>query len=425
MRKLRREASAEGDTLQRIVFHALAALDARSDGSAVAKWRQPLQAPLEEVMKMIGHASQYGAPLLIEFTYIAAVHEIARALIHASPPSDLLPKPPQQHDDQHSHQHQQHQQQQQQQQRHQEQRPQLQRRRFHIISLGFHAAPHWVNLFMRLAAHFSSSPTPSHPHHPIPSPDSTTPPIHHTPPSPPLMPHVRITGVDFGTLRFKEAPSGTVPVVGEYLGQVASRLGLPFSFHGVQTTPEEFSPGMVRVEQGEEVVVMATMSLMLFPDDSVLRSNPRHALLKWIKSLNPVTVLHVGLDVDTNGPFFLARVREKITKFSAFLESLDCSMPHSAPTRAACEEFFARDLMNSIACEGTNRWFRSERLSQWQERMERMGFESVPVGTETLVAVRQITEGRDKRFKVELDSRSGAAVLSWHGLPIIFVAGWR
>ncbi|CAI5489470.1 unnamed protein product [Closterium sp. Naga37s-1] len=430
MRQLRREAAAGGDTLQRIAFHSLEALEARMDGTALTRWRSPLKITLQvlsllsphlpptpptslpsslplpfrpspfsphphlptsppppfppspDSVAVLGHGGEHGVPAFMHLANIAAMHEIVRAFTHQScahthpnsphphtPPLPLAASFPASASACHS----------------------VRRRRLHIIAIGLYAGPHWIEIFMRLAAHFSS------------------------------------TGgaVDFGFVSLEEYPTGLVHLGGQYLEQVASMLGLSLSFHGMETTPHDFHPSQVEVDEGEEVIVLANWGLMVFPDDTVLRSNPRNAILKWIRDLRPLLLLQVDADLDANGPFFLSRFHAAFANFAALIESFDASMPHAATQRFVAESILARDFINEVACEGMNRWLRSERLEMWVHRMKAVGLEPVPLGPDTVVAGREATEGRDKRFRLEVHGESGALQLSWRGVPLIFVAAWR
>ncbi|CAI5974377.1 unnamed protein product [Closterium sp. NIES-64] len=320
MRQVRREAAAGGDTLQRIAFHALEALQARMDGTALTRWQAPLKVTLQ-------------------------VHPFRTPHLPLSPSSP----------------------------------------------------PHHLPLS-------PSSPPPHLPHSP-------------SPPSP--------TSVDFGIVKVEENPTGLVHLGGRYLEQVASMLGLSMSFHGIGTNLHDFHPSQVEVDEGEEVVVLANWGLMVFPDDTVLRSNPRNTILKWIRDLRPLLLLQVDIDLDANGPFFLSRFHAAFANFAACVESFDASMPHSTTSRFIVESILARDFINGVACEGMNRWLRSERLEKWVHRMRAVGLEPVPIGPDTVAAGREATEGRDKRFRLEVHGESGALQLSWRGVPLIFVAAWK
>ncbi|CAI5970530.1 unnamed protein product, partial [Closterium sp. NIES-64] len=218
---------------------------------------------------------------------------------------------------------------------------------------------------------------------------------------------VSFAPVDFGFVSLEEYPTGLVHLGGQYLEQVASMLGLSLSFQGMETTPHDFHPSQVEVDEGEEVIVLANWGLMVFPDDTVLRSNPRNAILKWIRDLRPLLLLQVDADLDANGPFFLARFHAAFANFAALIESFDASMPHAATQRFVAESILARDFINEVACEGMNRWLRAERLEMWVHRMKAVGLEPVPLGPDTVVAGREATEGRDKRFRLEVHGVGG------------------
>ncbi|CAI5469013.1 unnamed protein product [Closterium sp. Yama58-4] len=210
-----------------------------------------------------------------------------------------------------------------------------------------------------------------------------------------------------------------------FFGQLAIVLGLPVTFEMVDVPLESLHPGMVKVQPGEEVVVVSLWTLMLFPDDSVLRHNPRDAVLKWIQALKPRLVLLAEVDAALNGPFFLARVRETFRSMLAFFSAVHATMPDSAisPVRFIWETMLFRELINCVGCEGIQRLIRAERLEQWQERMRRLGFEEVGLGRKTQAAMRETTEGRDGRFEVV--SVGGAARLMWKGQPVLAVSAWR
>ncbi|CAI5970514.1 unnamed protein product [Closterium sp. NIES-64] len=517
MRQLRREAAAGGDTLQRIAFHALEALEARMDGTALVRMHTPMNVTVEVLpcpslpphhyphppnrQPCPFHPTPNRAPFQPNLTpaplpspFPSPCPSPCRHPSSSSPPSlsmsaptwtSLLrtqwqrwamaesmdhaphsaathphaphaPVPPAQ--------------------------PapppvatspftgqSAQRRRLHIIAVGFYGGPHWINILMRLAAHFSTPPL-------LPTTANDLPPsgvpageagaapgaagdnaigaqgeagafgaglseggataagasgggssrFTTAAPFPTFAsPLVKVSAIDFGVVKVEEFPTGLVHLGKEYLEQVASMLDLPLTFHGIETTPQDFHPSLVEVEPGEEIVVLASWGLMVFPDDTVLRSNPRNSILKWIRGLRPLLLLQVENDIDANGPFFLSRFHASFMNFAAFVESFDCSMPHAATPRFVAETILARDFLNGVACEGMNRYVRSEQLGMWVHRMRVVGLDLVPIGPDTVAAGREATEGRDKRFWLEVHAETGALQLSWRGVPLIFIAAWK
>ncbi|CAI7765501.1 unnamed protein product [Closterium sp. NIES-53] len=531
-KKVRGEASAEGDAGQRVAWYMLQALDARADGTAAVKWRAPIEFPVKsatDVMAAVGHSHETDIAYT-NFAFAALLHEIPRVLFTtaahtppaatpaaaAAPTSKAAaaaaaaaasPAPPP--------------------------------RRIHLVVFGMIGAPQWASLLCRIAtacgfpaaaaaagaASASAAASPpienttmiavnpqtsstagdpasnsssngtccmcverqrstvnsrsassrssargsgsgsgssssngggdvgagicsgcglsesaaaltagahavlfaglereaaekggtaqhqqqQHHHH------------HHTPP-PPLS--IRVTGINGGTVHLDSAFSAS-SFGHQFFGQLAKVLGLPVTFEMVDVPLESLHPGMVKVQPGEEVVVISLWTLMLFPDDSVLRHNPRDAVLKWIQALKPRLVLLAEVDAALNGPFFLARVRETFRSMLAFISAVHATMPDSSisPIRFIWETLLFRELINCVGCEGIQRLIRAERLEQWQERMGRLGFEEVGLGREALAAMRGTTEGRDGRFEVV--SVGGAARLMWKGQPLLAVSAWR
>ncbi|CAI5465306.1 unnamed protein product [Closterium sp. Yama58-4] len=399
MRQVRREAAAGGDTLQRIAFHALQALRARTDGTAIQQFNSPRACSAEGIMELMGHDSAYSVPSFMDYNYSAQVHEITRAFIES--PGNAAASA-----------------------------PEAAAGTSAAAAAAAATAAETEGAAEEAAAAGqagSAAPSPAPPAATADANTGTSTRGWERPyPSAPT-PLLKITAVDFNTVKLASQRSGMVHLGGRYLEQVARMLDLPFTFQGVETAPEDFHPSMVEVEEGEEVVVLGKWSLHLFPDDSVLRSNPRNALLKWIFDLSPLLFLHIDLDSDANGPFFLPRFQNAARNFAAIVESLDTNLPHSAAPRQACEAFLAHDMVNSVACEGTHRWLRTERLEQWRKRMEAAGFRPKPLHAETVSAMRAVTEGRDGRFELKVDERwfGASAELRWRGTPTVFVAAWH
>lgn len=97
------------------------------------------------------------------------------------------------------------------------------------------------------------------------------------------------------------------------------------------------------------------------------------------------------LDADLNNNFFLPRFREAVEWFSTIFDSLDNGLPRSSPHRHNCERlYFARDIINVVACEGLARTVRAERLEAWQRRLERLGFQRMPFSEATVRATRRV-----------------------------------
>jgi hypothetical protein len=132
-------------------------------------------------------------------------------------------------------------------------------------------------------------------------------------------------------------------------------------------------------------------------------------------------LLLVEGDLDLSSPFFLCRFRELLTRGWTILEAADSLCPGDSTAKAGFEHLLAQDLMNSICCEGLDRGVRPERLEQWADRMQSLGFAAVPFGADVWESFGALS-GLDSRMKV---AKSGPfARLCWRDVPLVFAGAW-
>ena len=146
-------------------------------------------------------------------------------------------------------------------------------------------------------------------------------------------------------------------------------------------------------------------------------------LLQWIKQQRPVLFLLSELDWNSNNPFFLSRFKEAFHTLYTILECLDATLPSTLPSRWVVESFLTSDILNAVACEGSHRMVRAEKLEQWTERLMRLGFDLVPFRDDTVDALAELVAVMDKRFRLQLSK--GTARLSWNGTQTLFLQSWR
>ena len=82
----------------------------------------------------------------------------------------------------------------------------------------------------------------------------------------------------------------------------------------------------------------------------------------------------VGVNGGYNAPFFMTRFRESVKHYSALYDGMEVSMPHDSDRVLIEKEFFGREILNIVACEGQARVERAEPYRQWQNRLQRAGF---------------------------------------------------
>ncbi|KAL1223586.1 Scarecrow-like protein 31 [Cardamine amara subsp. amara] len=96
--------------------------------------------------------------------------------------------------------------------------------------------------------------------------------------------------------------------------------------------------------------------------------------------MNPDIFLSSTINGSFSAPFFTTRFKEALFHYSALFDMFGMTLSRENPERIHFEwEFYGREGMNVIACEGVDRVERPETYKQWQVRMMRAGFKQKPV----------------------------------------------
>jgi hypothetical protein len=94
---------------------------------------------------------------------------------------------------------------------------------------------------------------------------------------PPL--RVKVTILNFRFLPgCPHNPLGWLPA--QQLKEEAARAGIRVECRVIHATCDAYDPAAVAVEKDEAVAVLSSWSMMLFPDEKVLPSNPRNSMLR-------------------------------------------------------------------------------------------------------------------------------------------------
>uniref|UniRef100_A0A1J3CYR9 Scarecrow-like protein 13 n=1 Tax=Noccaea caerulescens TaxID=107243 RepID=A0A1J3CYR9_NOCCA len=239
------------------------------------------------------------------------------------------------------------------------------------------------------------------------------------PGGPPLL---RVTGVDDSQSRY--ARGGGLSLIGEKLLKMAQSCGVPFEFHDAIMSGCKVQREHLGVEPGFAVVVNFPYVLHHMPDESVSVENHRDRLLHLIKSLSPRLVTLVEQESNTNTSPFLSRFVETLDYYTAMFESIDAARPRDDKQRISAEQqCVARDIVNMIACEESERVERHELLGKWRVRMMMAGFMSWPVSTSAAFAASEMLKGYDKNYK--LGGSEGALYLFWKRRPMATCSAWK
>ncbi|KEH35403.1 GRAS family transcription factor [Medicago truncatula] len=234
--------------------------------------------------------------------------------------------------------------------------------------------------------------------------------------------HVRLTGID--DPESVQRSIGGLKIIGQRLEQLAETLGLSFEFRAVSSRTSIVTSSMLNCRRGEALVVNFAFQLHHMPDESVSTVNERDQLLRLVKSLNPKLVTVVEQDVNTNTAPFLQRFVEAYNYYSAVFESLDFTLPRESQDRMNVErQCLARDIVNTVACEGEDRIERYEVAGKWRARMTMAGFSSSPMSTNVSDEIQKQVKLYCDRYKIK--EEKGALHFGWEDKNLIVAAAWR
>ncbi|KAH7837901.1 hypothetical protein Vadar_019369 [Vaccinium darrowii] len=144
-----------------------------------------------------------------------------------------------------------------------------------------------------------------------------------------------------------------------------------------------------------------------------------------MRRINPDMFIHGIINGAFNAPFFVTRFREAVFYFSALFDMVDSTVPREDEGRQLFEkEVWGSDIMNVIACEGTERVERPETYKQWQVRNVRAGFRQLPLNCDILRDLKRIVKIHyNKNFSVDEDGKW--MLQGWKGRVMFAVSCWK
>lgn len=236
-------------------------------------------------------------------------------------------------------------------------------------------------------------------------------------------PQLRITGIDFPQPGFR--PAERVEETGDRLARYCKRFGVPFEYKAIAQKWESIKMEDLRIERGELLVVNSLYRLQNVPDETVVVSSPRDAVLKLIRKINPDMFIHGVVNGTYNTPFFVTRFREALFQYSSLFDMYEATVPREDPNRLLFEEeVFGKDAINIIACEGTERLDRPETYKQWQARNVRAGFRQLPLDQQIVRYVRNKVKAEyHKDFSVDEDGKW--MLQGWKGRVLHAFSCWK
>ncbi|KAJ7527846.1 hypothetical protein O6H91_16G074200 [Diphasiastrum complanatum] len=224
--------------------------------------------------------------------------------------------------------------------------------------------------------------------------------------------HVRITGI--GECR------EDVQETGARLAEFAESLNLPFEFHAVIDKLEDVRLWMLHVKDKESVAVNCIMQLHKTLHDS---GNGIEEIFDLIKSTKPKVVALVEQEANHNGPTFQSRFLEALNYYAAIFDSLDSCLPPTSDARLKVEQLFAQEIRNILACEGTKRVVRHEKIERWSNLMIQAGFDHITIKPQTITQARLLLEMFSCK-NYTLKEMKGSLMLGWQDKFLYSASAW-
>lgn len=228
--------------------------------------------------------------------------------------------------------------------------------------------------------------------------------------------HIRITGVS------KEVE--TLERTGARLVDFAQTIHLPFEFIALVQPPENLVPNMLDLRMGEAVAINCMLQL-----HRLLAKGPEKltSFLSMLESLTPKIVTLAELEASHDQSHFLDRFAEALSHYSTLFDTLDATLPPTSAERSRVEQtWYKLEIVNIVACDGSERTVRHQRFEEWRRFFVRSGFQLKATSRFAISQARLLLRlhyPSDGYRLVEDDD--GCLSLGWQDHPLFCVSSWQ
>ncbi|XP_042475710.1 scarecrow-like protein 9 [Macadamia integrifolia] len=237
-------------------------------------------------------------------------------------------------------------------------------------------------------------------------------------------PKLRITGIELPQYGFR--PSARVEETGRRLADYAKKFNVPFEYNAIAQKWETITLEDLKIDRDEVLAVNCLYRFRNLLDETVVAENsPRNAVLNLIKRMNPDVFVQGVHNGAYGAPFFDTRFKEALFHFSAMFDMLEMNILPESHERILLErEIFAREAMNVISCEGSERVERPETFKQWQIRNVRAGLEQLPLNPVIMKKAKdKVKSSYHKDF--DIGQEGNWMLQGWKGRIIYALSSWR
>lgn len=147
--------------------------------------------------------------------------------------------------------------------------------------------------------------------------------------------------------------------------------------------------------------------------------------LRMLRGLSPKVMVVVEQESNHNGGHLMDRFVEALYYYSAMFDSLESTLPQQSIERVTLEKYlFGKQIHNIVACEGSERVERHEKLQSWMQRFDRAGFAHLPLGYTALMHANRLlhTYSSDSH---RLLHDNGCLTICWEERPLYSVSAWQ
>lgn len=191
-------------------------------------------------------------------------------------------------------------------------------------------------------------------------------------------PKLRITGIELPQRGFR--PAERVHETGRHLAKCCERFNVPFEYNAIAQKWETIRIEDLKLRNDELIAVNSMFRFKNLLDGTVVLNNPRDSILRLIRKMKPDILLQAIVNGSYSVPFFVTRFREALFHYTSLFDAFNTNLACEDPMRLMFEkQWLGREIMNVIACEGSERVERPESYKQWQVRNMRAGFRQLPL----------------------------------------------
>ncbi|OIW05604.1 hypothetical protein TanjilG_23390 [Lupinus angustifolius] len=288
-------------------------------------------------------------------------------------------------------------------------------------------------------------------------------------------PHLRITGVHWK----KEI----LDQVAHKLIEEAEKLDIPFQFNPIVSKLENLDFNKLRVKTGEALAISSILQLHSFlaldneamqrksplllnstnrvhlhrvlpmsqstfrdlfekdiansytasPDSTsssplpLIASNSMNMekFLNALRRLIPKIMIVTEQDSNHNGLSLMERLLEALYTYAALFDCLESTVSRTSLERLRVEKMlFGEEIKNIVACEGSERKERHEKLDKWFQRFDLAGFSNVPLSyLGMLQASRFLQSNGCEGYRMR--EENGCVLICWQDRSLFSISAWR